>query len=65
MLVTDDLSFNSEDSPNIIVYTFVIVQVLFLVQHWLFTAQYLKVALIFELAFSVKTGEVRKKREKR
>ena len=34
-------------------------------QHWAFTAQYLKVALIFELAFSIKTGEVQKKKRSR
>jgi len=38
---------------------------LFLVQHWLFTAQYLKAALNFELAFSIKTGEVEKKNNSR
>lgn len=43
-------------------YAYDFAQILFMLQHWLFTIQYLKVALIFELAFCVKTEEVQKKK---
>ena len=50
-----DTRFNNNGMPNWIWFPFSLSQVLFLAQHWVFTAQYLKVALLFELAFCVKT----------
>jgi len=44
--------------PEWIWIPFSISQAFFLAQHWIFSAQYLKVALLFELAFCVKSQQI-------
>ena len=57
-ILNHDTNSDDSDLPEWIWISFSVSQVLFLAQHWVFTAQYLKVALIFELAFCVKTEQV-------
>ena len=63
--LTNQLSGQNSELPNWIWYTYSVAFALWLTQHWIFTAQYLKVALIFELAFCVKTSAVVAKKHER
>ena len=56
---------NDKDTPNWVWNLYSIGVILFLVQHWVFASQYLRVALTFELAFSVKTEAVKEKKRRR
>ena len=62
---TGNTKIMEDQTPDWIWYPFCISQVLWLTQHWIFTAQYLKVSMIFELAFCVKTSAVVAKKQER
>ena len=55
VILNHETSFNNKEMSEWSWIQFSLSEVLFLAQHWVFTAQYLKVALLFELAFCVKT----------
>jgi multidrug transporter EmrE-like cation transporter len=62
---TGQTGLSDKDMPTWIWDLNSIGEVAFLLQHWVFAVQYLKVALVFELAFTVRTQAVEEKRKSR